>query len=407
VTPSAAHDGGPLHLALVTPRYGADVRGGAEQGARGLAEHLVALAGWRVEVFTSTALDSSTWAPHYPPGTTEEGGVTVHRFAGTGRDPGFDRLCADVLSHPERTAPSREAAWFRAQGPVPAGLLDALAASPAHVVAGYPYLYWPIVEAMQAERHRALLHAAAHDEPPLLLPRFREVFGGVRGLVFHSESERRLVERTFPVAQLPSVVLGLGVDVAGAACADPAAARARLGIGERPYLLCLGRVDHGKGTGVLARWFATLRERGGPDVALVFAGPVVDRPPAHPDIVVVGAVSEAEKWDLLAGCAALVNPSGHESFSIVLMEAWAVGRPVLVNALCEVTVDHARASGGGLWYDGYALFEAAVATLLSDRELAAGLGAAGQQYVAARYDWPAVVASYERFVRRVVGEHGT
>ena len=153
-----------------------------------------------------------------------------------------------------------------------------------------------------------------------------------------------------------------------------------------------------------ARWFTELRAQGGPDVALVLIGPVVDRPPPHPDVIVAGPVPDAVKWGLVAGCTVLVNPSAHESFSLVVMEAWAAGRPVLVNGWCEVTVDHARTSGGGLWYDGYAVFEAAVARLLGDRDLAAGLGAAGRRYVAERYDWPAVVGRYERFARRVAGE---
>ena len=38
-----------MKLAFVTPRYGSDVFGGAEMGARMLAEHLAALDGWSVD----------------------------------------------------------------------------------------------------------------------------------------------------------------------------------------------------------------------------------------------------------------------------------------------------------------------------------------------------------------------
>ena len=49
-----------MKLAFVTPRYGADVIGGAELGARLLAERLAALDGWSVEILTTCARDAWT-----------------------------------------------------------------------------------------------------------------------------------------------------------------------------------------------------------------------------------------------------------------------------------------------------------------------------------------------------------
>ena len=63
------------------------------------------------------------------------------------------------------------------------------------------------------------------------------------------------------------------------------------------------------------------------------------------------------KWGLLRGALALVSPSAFESFSIVLMEAWSVGTPALVNSRCAVTLDHVRRSGGGLAFGNYAELE--------------------------------------------------
>ena len=47
-----------MKVAYVVPRYGAQIRGGAETGARMMAEHLVADRGDEVEVFTTAALDA-------------------------------------------------------------------------------------------------------------------------------------------------------------------------------------------------------------------------------------------------------------------------------------------------------------------------------------------------------------
>src|ERR1039458_6909984 len=57
----------------------------------------------------------------------------------------------------------------------------------------------------------AVLHPAAHDEPCLYLPVFRGTFGDADAFCFHTASERLLVERTYPVAEKPQIVLGLGV----------------------------------------------------------------------------------------------------------------------------------------------------------------------------------------------------
>jgi len=384
-------------IAFVTPRYGEDVRGGAEHGARRLAESLVAIAGWDVEVFTTCALDARTWAQHYEPGTGELNGVTVHRFVASERDPDFDQFSGPLLRHPELVSPEDESEWFRRQGPVSDELISAVAASQAAHIAFYPYLYHPTVAGMPPVMDRAILHAAAHDEPPLRLPVFQKLFGDVPALAFHTDGERRMVESSFPVAAKPQIVSGLAPDPVAGSAVD---ARATVGLdADRPYLLCLGRVDDGKGTRVLADFFRVWKDRHPrDDIALVFAGPVVHEPPAHPDIVVAGPVSDEVKWGLLEGADLLINPSGNESFSIVLMEAWAAGTPVLVNERCEATVEHVERSGGGLTFDGYVGFEVALEELRRDAAIGEDFAAAGKAYVDRWFQWPGIVERYTRFL---------
>ncbi len=45
--------------------------GGIEHWLRLLCEHLVALKGWDVEVFTTCAVSAATWADELPPGDSE------------------------------------------------------------------------------------------------------------------------------------------------------------------------------------------------------------------------------------------------------------------------------------------------------------------------------------------------
>ena len=79
------------------------------------------------------------------------------------------------------------------------------------MVAFYPYLYHPTVAAIGQVKVPAVLHPAAHDEPCLYLPVFRGTFGDADAFCFHTAAERLLVERTYPVAEKPQIVLGLGV----------------------------------------------------------------------------------------------------------------------------------------------------------------------------------------------------
>lgn len=391
-----------VRLAFVVPRYGPDIVGGAEQGARMLAERLATRPGFAVEVLTTCARDHMTWADELPAGTGTVNGVVVHRFPTTvGRPPEFFRYSEHLLSHPSAATVAEAERFVTLQGPTSPQLLEAVASGGHDLLAFYPYLYAPTVHGVPLAGRRALLHPAAHDEPALHLPVFRPVFAAVAGFAHHTDAERRLVERLFPVGERPQAVVGLGYDAPppGAPAGpvpDPVAA-----LGDRPYLLCLGRVDGLKGTTMLAAFFATYKERHPGPLALVIAGPVTAVPPAHPDVVVTGAVDEGAKWALLSGATALVQPSPHESFSIVLLEAWSQGLPVLVNGRCEVTREQAGRSGGGLWFDGYASFEAAVDRLQADAELRRRLGARGRAYGEARYRWPAVVDRYARLVAAV------
>ena len=384
--------------AFVVPRYGRDVHGGAEQGARLLAEHLVSELGWQVEIFTTCARDARTWADHYPAGTTEEGGVVVHRFpVDSGRAVDFDERSTPLLRDPRGVPPRAQEDWLRWQGPVCTRAVDAALASDAVRIAGYPYLYSPIIDVVRRAGARSVLHPAAHDEAPLYLSVFDEVFGATGGLVLHTEAEARLVARRFPeTIATPQIVLGLGVD--DPVEADPLVARTRLGLGDRPYLVCVGRVDRSKGTDLLARYFLEYKRRNPGPLALVLLGQVVDAPPASPDIITPGLVDEELKWSAMRGADLLVSPSANESFSLVLLEAWLAGTPVLVNGACGATVEHCRFSGGGLWFRGYAEFEVSLDRLLGDARLRSSLAAAGARYVDDRFRWPVLVRRYAAFL---------
>ncbi len=394
-----------MKLAFVTPRYGTEVIGGAETAARMLAERLCQRPGWEVEVLTSCALDHLTWENVEPPGPSVLNGVGVRRFpTASRRTLEYFALDAKLRVAPETATLGQSRRWVALNGPVCPDLGDAVAVTDADVVACYPYLFATTVDALALSPVPVVLHPAAHDEPALYLSAFRRSFRQIDALVYHTRAERDLMEHAFTVGDRPQIVLGLGVN-------DPSgtgrAGGRLLGIGDRPYLCYLGRVDEHKGCGMLADYFARYKERHPGDLALALVGPVSDQAPDHPDIVVTGTVSEADKWDVLAGAQAMVTPSAYESFSLVVLESWTLGLPVLVNATCAATMEHCQRSGGGLWFDSFRSFEAAVDRLTSDGPLRAALGEAGRRYTARFYQWPTLIDRYTEFLTRVVarGRH--
>jgi glycosyltransferase involved in cell wall biosynthesis len=384
-----------MKVAFVTPRYGPQVIGGAEAAARQLAEHLVAETAWQAEVYSTCALDPHTWADEVAPGDSIIGGVPVHRYAAThGRLAEFTPLDARLRRAPARATLAESRQWVDANGPVSNDLIAGVVGADADVVAFYPYLYHPTVAAIGRVNVPSVLHPAAHDEPALYLPVFGETFAQADAFCYHSAAERQLVERVYPVADRPQIELGLGVGPSAGAGRPGAGI---VGLADRPYLVSVGRVDDHKGSSMLAAYFTTYKERHPGPLVLVFVGPVSAAIAPHPDIVLTGTVSEADKWDIVRDALVSVSPSALESFSLVVLEAWVDRVPVLVNGRCGPTRQHAERSGGGLWFTSFLEFEAVLSRLMAQPELRTVLGERGRDYVDRFYRWPVLIAGYAAF----------
>ena len=201
------------------------------------------------------------------------------------------------------------------------------------------------------------------------------------------------------MADRPQVVLGLGVS-------EPAESGRPggevLGVGDRPYVVSVGRVDEHKGSSMLAAFFAAYKERHPGPLALALVGPVSANIPPHPDIVLTGVVDESDKWDIVRDATVSVSPSALESFSLVVLEAWVERVPVVVNATCDPTREHCERSGGGLWFGSFREFEAVLDRLLGDPDLRRQLGERGRAYVDRHYQWPVLIDRYARFLDEVV-----
>lgn len=195
--------------------------------------------------------------------------------------------------------------------------------------------------------------------------------------------------------ELPGVVVGVGSALPESM--DAARFEERFGV-RGPFLLYVGRIDNNKGCPELFDHFLRYRAETGSALRLVLIGRSILEIPADPGVVALGFQPDGVKWDALAGCLALAMPSRYESLSMVTLEAFHAGRPVLANARCEVLRGQCRRSGGGLYYASYDEFREALARLESDDALRSRLGAGGKRYFDAHYTWDRIGRKYENLI---------
>jgi glycosyltransferase involved in cell wall biosynthesis len=296
--------------------------------------------------------------------------------------------------------------WMVEQGPRVGSLGPWLEQEAAtfDVIAFFTYLYYTTWLGVRAAAGRTaiLLHPTAHEEPPFTLPLFDPVLRLPTAYGYFTEEEERLVRQRTGMARR-GAVLGVGIDLDAVGDADRF--RRDYPVGDRPYVVFIGRVDPNKGSQELYEYFLAYKRRRPGPLALVIVGERVASLPEDPDVLYTGYVPEQMKRDAIDGAIALVQPSYFESFSLVLCEAWAQHLPGLVNGRCDVLAGQAHRSGGAIPYDGYPEFEAALDRLLADPTLAATLGAAGRRYVESRYDWSRVMDRYERLLAEVTAAY--
>jgi len=117
----------------------------------------------------------------------------------------------------------------------------------------------------------------------------------------------------------------------------------------------------------------------------VLIGSAIIDVPKHPRIHHLGFLDDRDKFDALAASDLLIMPSYYESLSMVALEAWALGRPVLVNAQCDVLKGQCIRSNAGLFYGNYQEFVAALYSLESRGPLNARLGWNGREFFKRHY----------------------
>jgi len=413
-----------VKIAFIVQRYGPEILGGAEYHCRLVAERLAEQH--QVDVLTTCARDYITWENTYPEGTDRVRGVTVRRFANARtRDIDAFNQYSDWIFNNSHTA-ADEMEWLKQQGPWSPALIEYLERQHQtyDVLIFFTYLYAPTVMGLRIAPSKSLLVPTAHDEPAIRLGIYEDVFSSAAGIVWNTEAERRFVSDHFHLRALVEDVVGCGVDVPEARFSGvdtaaelapvlpssqeplpahiegPANAFRRRHRIYEPFALYGGRIDPGKGCEELFEYFQTFLAEGG-DASLLLMGVKLMPLPDDPHVRFAGILPDEERLHALEAATVVVTPSPHESLSLMALEAFAVGTPVLANGRSEVLVDHCRRSNAGLYYENRWEFVEALKLLTRDPGLRAAMGRNGKAYVNRYYRWDVILSKYERMMARL------
>jgi glycosyltransferase involved in cell wall biosynthesis len=376
-------------FAFVIPRYFEGIAGGAETLMGSLAKQLQS-RGDEVELLATCATDKRTWRNELPAGQDSVAGLSINRFEVDDRN--LDRWVPIQVAIHEGQSVSIESQLEWMQHSVNSQTMYSYIVSNAQRFDALffgPYLFGTTFWGSLIEPAKSILVPCLHDESYAYQEVIASMFRQVRGCLFNAEPERHLAQSLYGPLRGGSV--GMGFECPPAAVVE--GLLPFLPEGER-YILYVGRKETGKNVHLLIDYFIEGKALGFIDadikLAVLGGGSFEDlhRPQAlqRGDIIDLPHVSEVDKQRLIRHSLFLCQPSTNESFSIVLMEAWLLGTPVVVHGQCAVTRHHVVESSGVVRYLG---------SEVGARER---FGVAGRAYVCEQYSWAAVLQRFDTVV---------
>ncbi|MGH9204348.1 MAG: glycosyltransferase family 4 protein, partial [Vicinamibacterales bacterium] len=333
-------------------------------------------------------------------------GVPVRRFSVTReRDPiEFAKWSERVFdtTHSLRD----ELAWLDAEGPTSPALVEYISAHERDYdfFIFFSFRYHHSFYGARAVPAKALLVPTAERDGALGLGAFAPVFRGLRALMYNSYEERATIQSVSGNHAVPGVVVGIGSEIPAQSSAGRF--RQKFGLRDR-FAIYVGRIDHNKGCAELFEYFEHYSAGLVDGMHLVLIGTPVIPIPEHPRIHHLGFVEDQDKFDAIAAAELLIMPSYLESLSMVALEAWALGRPVLANAKCEVLQGQCLRSNAGLFYENFREFAEALRVIDTNPSLQAALGRNGRAFFERHYSWPVIEKKYLDMLERLSKEPAT
>ncbi len=414
--PSEPNGISPLEIVIVALNYPPSV-GGAQELMRRIATGLV-LEGHRVTVLTTDSLLSPSARD---PGRIESrhdvrDGVVIRRH----RTPPVLRLCqrwwASLRLHVRRVTGRLGLTRTPALSPFSLGPLSPSlwvdvwrSCRRADVIVGGPVPFTTLITPSLFRRRRgAKVIAVPLFHGGRLHRSVRWALRRADAVVAMTQAEAKVIAN-LGVPATATRVIPPGADPDRYPDQSAAAARARLGLPERPTVGYVGRIATHKGVNTLLEAAPVIWARE-PDLTVLLAGSatgwtgyqaVLERY-ADSRIIDLGPFDDAAGPDIIAACDVVVFASEGESFGMVILEAWCARRPVVVADIAvsrEVVADAGAGTVIGVG-DSPAL-AAAVLDYLANPQTATTHGAAGREAVSSGFTWGHTVQRWNRLVRAI------
>jgi glycosyltransferase involved in cell wall biosynthesis len=333
-------------------------------------------------------------------------GIPVYRFpVAAERNPiEFATWSDKVFTQPHSLRD--ELAWLDAEGPTSPALIEHIRAHEADYdfFIFFSFRYHHSYHGCRAVASKAILVPTAERDGALGLGIYPPVFRGVRAFMYNSFEERALIHAVANNQSVPGVVVGVGSEIPERSNAGRF--RQKFDLRDR-FAIYVGRIDENKGCVELFDFFEHYSASLVDGMHLVLIGTPHVPIPNHPRIHHLGFLEDQDKYDAMAAAELLIMPSYLESLSMVALEAWAMGKPVLANAKCDVLQGQCLRSNAGLFYDSYPEFAETMRAIDTTPTLQAALGRNGRAFFERHYAWPVIEQKYVDMLQQLSREQVT
>jgi glycosyltransferase involved in cell wall biosynthesis len=386
-----------MKIAFIIPWYGENILGGAETECRTTAENLKKV-GIEVEILTTCAKEFlSDWnTDYYRQGVYQVNHIPVRRFSVRKRDTAlFDSINYKLMQKQKISLKEEE---IFIQEMINSDNLYTYIwehRSDYDFFLFIPYIFGTTYYGSQIHPEKSILIPCLHDESYAHMTIYKKMFENVKGIIYLSYPEKKIAAALFNLKNEQSV-LGGGIDTNISYDATRFKDKYQI---QDDFILYAGRRESGKNISLLIDYFCRYKNNNPSQLKLILIGSgEVNIPQKYQkDIIDLGFVSHQNKYDAYAAAMVLCQPSVNESFSIVIMESWLCGTPVLVHNDCAVTKDHCIKSNGGLYFKNFDEFEMCINYYISAPGKRIAMAKNGKRYVETNYSWDEIVKKYTRF----------
>jgi glycosyltransferase involved in cell wall biosynthesis len=402
-------------VALVAFRFGAGFVGGAETSLRHLGRALQR-QGCDVEVFTTCTIRESDWKNDLPAGASSEDGFLVHRFPVDPHDRAHHDEAFRAILENNGDVPLSVETEYLTHSIQSSALMDVLQRRQRDfdAIITCPYLHGLTFRVVQVFPEKTLLLPCFHDEPAARLRSWIDVYGNAAGLLYHTPEEQEFAQTVLglnhpgatligtclpPVSPLPRDSGGEGpgvlasVEILGFRAGrlppspqpTPPGVPGGEGEGPKRTLVYCGRYSIQKNVPLLLEFARRYQTEHPNRFRWLFIGEGSVHLPRERWLTDLGRLSDDAKHRTLAQADALVQLSTQESLSLVILEAWQHGVPVMVHADAPVMVGQCTRSGGGVAVSGYDSFARTLDDLWAHPDDWRERGNQGQRYTKDNY----------------------